>query len=157
MECLSRAVVAVTRTKRRRFLWCAWWTGDPCATPFRPPDAWKGGARTKNEAVEEATRVAGVSLTLIEGRWAGAWLRTRDGLPPFPDKAAPTPSSSPRPVDPHTVLGVPTGASLAVLKAAFRALAQVHHPDRRGGAEAFIALKRAYDTLALRRARRGRT
>lgn len=34
------------------------------------------------------------------------------------------------PDDPHAVLGVPPGASLAEVKAAWRRLARAHHPDR---------------------------
>ena len=50
MSGLARAVYAIARTKRRRFLWCVWWTGEPTAKPFRPPDAWGGGAHTEEEA-----------------------------------------------------------------------------------------------------------
>ena len=155
MTALLRAVVAVARTKRRRYLWCAWWSDAPCADPFRPPDAWKGGAHSGEEAVEAAQAVAGMSLSLIESRWAGAWLRVRAGLPPFPERAPRAPSTGPTPVDPHAVLGVPAGAPLEELRAQFRVRALLLHPDHGGDASAFIALKRAYDTLSARR-RRGR-
>jgi DNA-binding transcriptional regulator YdaS (Cro superfamily) len=151
---LVRAVVSLTRTKRRRFLWCAWWTRAPAAEPFVPPDAWSGGARTEAEAIAAATARAGLSLEVIEGRWAGAWVRVRAGRPPFVERATRVEPAAPRPIDPHEVLGVPVGADLAALKAKFRERALVLHPDQGGDAVAFMALKRAYDTLAARRRRK---
>ena len=50
MSSLARAIVALAPTKRRRFLWCAWWTGTPTVEDFRPPDAWGGGATSEAEA-----------------------------------------------------------------------------------------------------------
>lgn len=56
--------------------------------------------------------------------------------------------------DPHQILGVTPGASLAELQAAYRALALAHHPDRRpGDAEAarrFQAITEAYAQLTSR-------
>lgn len=150
---LFRAVVAVTRTKRRRYLWCAWWTGAPVADPFRPPDAWNGGARSEDDAVEDAQRASGMSLSRTDGRWAGAWLRVRGGLPPFPRRAATVRAVGQRPIDPHAVLGVPVGAPVHELRARFRAQALLLHPDHGGEPAAFIALKRAYDVLSARRSR----
>jgi len=150
---LLRAVVAVTRTKRRRFLWCAWWSGAPSADPFVPPDAWSGGSRSLAEAIAEAELAAGVALSPIESRWAGAWVRVRDGLPPFPERVPRAASAALKPIDPHTTLGVPVGAPLEELKARFRASALVLHPDHGGDAAAFIAMKRAFDTLSARRHR----
>jgi DnaJ domain len=151
---LLRAVVSITRTKRRRFLWCAWWSRAPTVEPFAPPDAWNGGARTEEEALAEASLRAGMPLARIEGRWAGAWMRARAGRPPFVRRPARVESAAPRPIDPHDVLGVPVGATLAQLKARFRERAIVLHPDQGGDAAAFMALKRAYDTLAARRRRK---
>jgi hypothetical protein len=151
---LFRGLFSVTRTKRRRFLWCAWWTGEPTAEPFRAPDAWSGGAKTEEEAKELAERAAGGPLQPIEGRWAGAWVRVRAGLPPFverPHRAPRDPGAVPE--GPHALLGVRPGASADELKAAFRRKALEHHPDHGGDAAAFIALKRAYDGLMRRRAR----
>ena len=153
MTALFRAVVAVTKTKRRRYLWCAWWSDAPRADPFRPPDAWNGGSRTEEEAFEEAQATAGMSLSPIESRWAGAWLRVRGGLPPFPKRVPRVSSLEPKPIDPHVVLGIPAGASLEELRTGFRARALLLHPDQGGDVAAFIALKRAYDTLSARRAR----
>jgi hypothetical protein len=152
---LFRGVYSVTRTKRRRFLWCAWWTGTPAEAPFRPPDAWSGGARTEEEAKKLAERAAGAALRAVEGRWAGAWVRVRAGLPPFVEREVAR-VRSPRPDGPHAVLGVVPGASLDELKAAFRRKALEHHPDHGGDPAAFIAVKRAYDGIVRRRARRAR-
>ncbi len=156
---LSRALCSVTRTRRRRFLWCAWWTGTPTEDPFRPPDAWNGGARTEEEALRAAEAASGRTLELVERRWAGAWLRVRDGLPPFvARKTSADPSLTsrglPRPVDPYALLGVPPEASLVEVKAAFRRRALELHPDHGGDTASFIALKRAYDGLVKRAARR---
>ena len=96
-----------------------------------------------------------MSLSLIESRWAGAWLRVRDGLPPFPVRVPRVLSVGPKPIDPHTVLGVPAGAPIEELRTQFRAKALLLHPDHGGDVSAFIALKRAYDRLSARR-RRGR-
>jgi hypothetical protein len=149
---LLRGVYSVTRTKRRRLLWCAWWSGPPSEAPFRPPDAWSGGARTEDEARTLAERAAGMPLSPVEGRWAGAWVRVRAGLPPFVDRVAGSvASASPRPVDPHALLGVAPGAPLEEVKAAFRRKALEHHPDQGGDAATFIAVKRAYDRIVRRR------
>lgn len=158
MTGLVRAVVSFTRTKRRRVIWCAWWTRAPGADPFVPPDAWSGGARTEAAALAAATAHAGLSLEVIEGRWAGAWMRMRAGRPPFVDRTTRVEPAVARPrvrpVDPHDVLGAPIGASLSELKARFRERALVLHPDHGGDALAFMALKRAYDTLSARRRRK---
>ncbi len=152
---LARGVYSIARTKRRRFLWCAWWTGEPTAHPFRAPDRW-GGARTEDEARALAERAAGMSLQLIDAHWAAAFKRQRAGLPPFVTREprAVETARPPPPVDPHTVLGVAPHAPIEDVKAAFRKQALEHHPDRGGSADAFIALKRAYDAVVGRRRRR---
>lgn len=49
---------------------------------------------------------------------------------------------------PHEILGVAPEASLSQIKAAYRRLAQQHHPDRTGGdTEEFQRIKAAYETL----------
>lgn len=157
MTSLARGVYAIARTKRRRFLWCVWLSGEPVEAPFRAPDVWGGGARTEDEAKTLAEAAAGMPLQLIDGRWAGAWKRVRAGMKPFPSSnaraARVAPDRASEPIDPHVLLGVTTNATLAELKLAFRAKALEHHPDRGGDAEAFMAIKRAYDTLARRRQR----
>jgi hypothetical protein len=162
MSGLSRGVFALARTKRKRWLWCAWWTGEPTVKPFRPPDAWGGGARTEDEARVLAERAAGMPLELVDGHWAGAWKRLLAGRPPFPPEgprepgaaAPPKDDARPRPLDPHALLDVAHSASLDELKAAFRKKALEHHPDHGGSAASFMAVKRAYDALVKRRARR---
>jgi hypothetical protein len=158
MTALFVAVYSVTRTKRRRFLWCAWWTAPPTSEPFRPPDAWSGGARSEDEAKSAAELAAGMPLQPIEGRWAGAWVRFQAGLPPFVDRQVRVPAlaGGVAPAGPHTLLGVKPGASLEELKAAFRRQALAHHPDHGGDPAVFIALKRAYDSLVRRRVKKRR-
>lgn len=158
MTGLSRAVYAIARTKRRRFLWCVWWTGEPTAKPFRPPDAWGGGAHTEEEAKILAERAAGMPLQLIDGHWAGAWKRIRAGRPPFPTRTA-REAGAPaderaRPVDPYALLGVDAAATNDDVKAAFRKKALEHHPDHGGTADVFMRMKRAYDAIVKRRARK---
>lgn len=158
MSGLARAVYALARTKRRRFLWCVWWSGEPTAKPFRPPDAWGGGAHTEDEAKALAEKAAGMPLERIDGHWAGAWKRVRAGLPAFPSRAA-RPTAAPstgraRPVDPYALLGVDATASLEDLKVAFRKKALEHHPDHGGAPDRFMEIKRAYDAIVKRRARR---
>ncbi|HEX6245049.1 MAG TPA: hypothetical protein VFZ61_29210, partial [Polyangiales bacterium] len=67
---LASAVVSVTRTQRGRYFWAAWWTGAPCLSPFRKPDAANGGSRSEADARAEAERVAARHLTPIEPYWA---------------------------------------------------------------------------------------
>jgi len=53
--------------------------------------------------------------------------------------------------DPYHVLGVPHGASQAVVLEAYRRLSKLHHPDREGGSdERFMEIQRAYETLRAR-------
>jgi hypothetical protein len=139
-------------------LWCAWWTGEPTEASFRPPDAWSGGARTEEEAKAQAEEAAGAPLRPIEGRWAGAWVRVRAGQAPFVARIE-HPSGSGRAArtdGPHALLGIAPGASLEAIKAAFRRKALEHHPDHGGDPAAFIAIKRAYDGIVRRRARKAR-
>lgn len=52
-------------------------------------------------------------------------------------------------MNPYEVLGVAADAGAAEIKAAYRRLAQEHHPDREGGdAEKFKAVKEAYELLS---------
>jgi len=146
-----RFVFALARTKRRRLLWCAWWTGEPKAAPFRAPDAWGGGAHTREEAQAMAEKAAGRPLSPVDDHWAGAWKRILAGLAPFPKRtvrAAPGAAVA----DPFLVLGVPRTATREEVQRAFRLKALRHHPDRGGVAEDFIALRRAYDSIRKRRA-----
>ena len=149
---LSRAVFALARTKRKRFLWCAWWTAAPKASPFRAPDAWGGGADTREAAQALAERAAGRPLSPVDDHWAGAWKRHLAGLEPFPKKSARL-VRGPTGIDPYQVLGLTFTATLEECRLAFRQRALAHHPDQGGSAEDFIALKAAWDTIAKRRRR----
>lgn len=149
---LARGVYAVARTKRRKFIWCAWWLGEPNEHPFRPPDAWGGGARTADEAKALACAAAGRPLIHIDDHWAGAWKRSLAGLEPFPKQRTRAPVSD-SPIDPFVVLGLSSKATLEEVKLAFRRRALELHPDQGGNAEAFLATKRAYDSIVKRRRR----
>lgn len=150
---LTRGVFALARTKRKRFIWCAWWTGEPTAKPFRAPDAWGGGAFTREEAQVLAERAAGRPLTPIDDHWAGAWKRSLAGLEPFPRQRVRAPTTS---TDPYVLLGLTSTATVEEVKRAFRARALAHHPDQGGSADEFMATKRAYDAIIKRRHGRAR-
>jgi DnaJ-like protein len=156
MTDLQRGVVSITTTKRRRFWWVAWWTAEPQASPFRPPDAFEGGAYTREEAKLAAEKAAGRPLTEIEPKWARAWVRVRAGQPPFrtPEEKREGPLRPPQPApnpSARAVLGVAKDADDDEIKRAFRSLVLTTHPDRGGDAEAFVKVKRAYDALMARR------
>ncbi|UQA57571.1 J domain-containing protein [Polyangium aurulentum] len=166
-----RGVVSITTTKRRRFLWCAWWTGEPTRDPFRKPDAFSGGARSAAEALAEAQRAAGGPLRQVEPIWARAFVRVLAGQPPWVEKKArarpeerepeeekkkrrryvPSVSSPER--CPFAVLGLPKTASVEEIRRAFRQKALATHPDRGGDAEAFIQVTWARDEALARRMR----
>ena len=61
----------------------------------------------------------------------------RDPLPSAPVAAS----------DHYAVLGVTTGASVAEIKAAYRALVKLHHPDAGGDAQRIVALNAAWEEL----------
>jgi hypothetical protein len=163
---LFAAVCSIAPTRRRRFLWAAWWTAPPARDPFRKPDAFNGGARTREEARLEAERVAGCALVEIEPRWARAWARVMLGQPPWnkPRAQPPPPGGSvfgsvpPRAREAArpsalSILGVEPTATLDEIKRAFRKRALETHPDRGGDAEAFRTVQRAYEQAVARRAR----
>ncbi len=158
MSDLFAPVCSIAPTKRRRFLWAAWWTGAPARDPFRKPDASSGGARTREEARLEAERAAGRSLVEIEPRWARAWARVLLGQPPWIDRAgAPAEASAAgtrRRADagrsPLAVLGLAPAATVDEIKRAYRKRALETHPDRGGDAEAFRGVHRAYEQALAR-------
>lgn len=154
---LAVAYVSVAPTKRRRFQWALWTEGPPQEKPFRPPDRHGGGAKSFEEAQRAAEEAAGVACQLLEGRWARAWSRVLQGHPPWPrggarEPRAPRPAKA-TPRSAWEVLGLPPDAGVEAIRAAFRDLAKVHHPDRGGDAEAFRELHAAYER-ALRKRRR---
>ena len=156
---LFAPVCAIAPTRRRRFLWAAWWTGAPTRSPFRKPDASEGGARTRAEALLAAERAAGCSLLEIESSWARAWANVLVGQAPWPNK--PTPDSAddaPRPRSPSSAkasvwetLGLKPQATLLEIKRAYRLRALETHPDRGGSDEAFRAVQSAYESALKRR------
>jgi hypothetical protein len=150
---LFTPVFAVVPTRRRRFLWAAWWTAPPESEPFRSPDASSGGARSRDDARAAAERAAGVPLLEVEGRWAAAWARVLRGEPAWPKARARTPRPrAPAAAPPRgsktwalALLGLTSDASAADVKRAFRAVALRTHPDHGGEDAAFIDAKRAHD------------
>jgi hypothetical protein len=148
---LSSAVCSITATKRRRYFWAAWWTGAPCYSPFRKPDAAHGGARSVEEALAEAERASGRHLVRIEPYWAHAFNRILRGEspPPLPDPSKRVERVRPEPArSSWTVLGLTKDAELADLKRAYRQRALETHPDQGGDPDAFLELQRAYEKLS---------
>lgn len=155
MSELSTAVCSITATQRRRFFWAAWWTGAPSVAPFRKPDAANGGARSEEEALAEASRVAGRHLLVIDPYWARAFTRVLRGeAPPSRPEPNARASTAPRSESPTgapsawALLGVASGASLVEVRRAFRKRALESHPDRGGNADDFRAAQRAYERLS---------
>lgn len=148
---LFAPVCSIATTRRRRYLWAAWWSGPPVARPFRKPDAFAGGSRSAQEALAEAERVAGRPLVLAPARWARAWGRILVGLPPFfgPERGETVagdslPEVREAPRSPFAELGLEATASATDVKRAYRKRALETHPDRGGSDEAFRAVQRAF-------------
>jgi DnaJ domain len=151
---LTTAVCSITKTARRRYFWAAWWTGEPVAAPFRKPDASHGGAKTPAEALAEAERTAGRSLSLIDPYWARAWKALVRGEPlPAQPVAKPRADDvdADRPRSAWEILGVSKGASPEELKRAFQRRALETHPDQGGDAAHFREVLRAFKRLSSRR------
>ncbi|MBL8715198.1 MAG: J domain-containing protein [Myxococcales bacterium] len=157
---LAVAVCSITSTKRRRYLWAAWWTRAPARHPFARPDASNGGAASVEEALREAEAVAGRTLTIVEPKWARAWNRVLRGMPPWTTRdfaeTKPAPKAPTENDSLWTVLGVEPTATVADIKRAFRQRALETHPDRGGDAEAFMALRQAYGKALERREKSAR-
>lgn len=151
---LAGAVCSIARTQRKRFFWAAWWTEPPCERPFRKPDASNGGAATWEEALREAERTAGRTLSPIDSRWARAWMRALRGETPVVD-----PPAAPRKTEPAqagrasvwAILDLEPGASTDDIKRAYRRRALETHPDRGGDAEVFRAVQSAYERAMTKR------
>lgn len=162
MADLFAPVVSITTTKRRRFFWAAWWAAPPAHTPFRKPDAANGGARTREEALQEAERKAGRQLVEIEPHWARAWSRMLRGEEPwlarprsedervFAAQTSVERAEGEQRTSIWTVLGIPPRSPLAEIKRAYRSRALETHPDRGGDAELFRRVQRAYEQAVLR-------
>jgi hypothetical protein len=157
---LFAPVCAISSTRRRRFLWAAWWTGAPTRSPFRKPDAFEGGARTREEARRAAERVAGCKLLEIEGSWARAWSNILADQEPWPSKRAPDRDEAVRTLKAEhgpslwQVLGLTSKATLTEIKRAYRLRALAVHPDRGGSDAAFRELQAAYESALERRSKR---
>ncbi|HET7543235.1 MAG TPA: J domain-containing protein [Polyangiaceae bacterium] len=157
---LFAPVCAIAPTRRRRFLWAAWWTSAPTRKPFRKPDAFAGGARTRAEALNAAERAAKCKLTELESSWARAWSNILMGKEPWPAttnaasdrvEEAPRARATESATSLWQILGVSSAATLAEIKRAYRARALQTHPDRGGNPEEFRALQRAYESALKRR------
>jgi hypothetical protein len=164
------ASCSVTTTRRRRFMWVAWWTEPPARDPFRKPDAFSGGARSHEEALAQARRAAGVSVVEIEPYWARAWARVLLGRAPWGVRGPGAASSSAhrRSTGRSTTtndaratttsiwatLGITARATAADLKRAFHQRALATHPDRGGDPESFRQVQRAFKEAQVRIARR---
>jgi curved DNA-binding protein CbpA len=59
----------------------------------------------------------------------------------------PIKTSFPATRSPHAILQVSSNATPEVIRAAYRALALKHHPDKGGNQESFQEIQKAYDTL----------
>jgi hypothetical protein len=153
---------SVTRTKRRRLLWAAWWSGPPEREPFRKPDAAQGGARTLEEARAEAERAAAQPLSALDPSWARAWARVLQGESPWPSaepkaKAVPRAGVRPSPeISVWALLGLTSRASVVEVKGAYRRRALELHPDRGGDPAQFRALHAAYEEALRRLAKKPR-
>ena len=159
-------------------MWVAWWTAPPVREPFRKPDAFSGGARSREEALAQARRAAGLPLVEIDPSWARAWARVLLGRPPWgvrqagtagtagaasgsahsrssgPSTRATTESAKAAATSIWETLGITARATADELKRAFRRRALATHPDRGGDAEAFRQVQRAFEEAQRRIARR---
>jgi hypothetical protein len=152
---LDAAVCSITTTQRRRFFWAAWWTKPPEQSPFQKPDASNGGAKTREEALAEAQRVAGRALREIDPLWARAWTRVLRGQEPFTPRdqeRARTPlpkrdagAQPAQRASALSVLGLERAGSAEELRRAYKKRALETHPDRGGDPEVFRAVQRAYE------------
>jgi hypothetical protein len=160
---LFSAVCSIAPTRRRRFLWAAWWTAAPTRKPFRKPDASAGGARSRQEALKAAERAAGRPLLEIDSGWARAWSNLLVGSEPWPtQRGAEDPPiirarSTPNKASIWQTLGLTPSATVAEIKAAYKQRALVAHPDRGGSSDSFRALHAAYEAALKRRARPARS
>lgn len=149
MSNLFAPAVSITKTKRGRWFWAAWWSAPPAHVPFRKPDAEGGAARSRDEAIAAAEKRAGKELVEIDSLWARAWMRVLRGQSPWPSKSSREPRTAPErtesaPESIWTLLGVSSRATEEELKAAYRKKAIETHPDRGGDAETFRRVVAAY-------------
>jgi len=153
---LFAPVCAIAPTRRRRFLWAAWWTAAPVRKPFQKPDAFAGGARTRDEALAAAEKAANCKLTEIESSWARAWSNILIGKEPWSaahaaSDEAPKARTLANATSIWQTLGLEPNATLTEIKRAYRSRALETHPDRGGAAEDFRKLQSAYESALKRR------
>ena len=151
MTDLFAPACSITKTKRGRWFWAAWWTAPPTHVPFRKPDAEGGAATTREAALAAAEKRAGTKLVEVDALWAKAWMRVLRGQAPWPSKssreprsAAPRSDAKPEAASVWSLLGVSSNATEADLKAAYRKRAMEAHPDHGGDAETFRRVVAAY-------------
>ena len=145
-----------------------WWIDSVVEVMFRSVSRWvfrsfsPDRVYRQSHAVLSAQRWA--SLTPGEAVEEG-WVITSEprpssGAPPrifWTSPAAARPTSSPTgqraplippaPIDPYAVLWLRPGAPWAVIKAAYRGLASIHHPDKGGDGTTMQQLNAAYAIL----------
>ena len=124
---------------------------------FKSRVDWQARRFDPHEKVWHLTRAAGGELRLWllahvavdQRRLVGLTLDDllEDDEPTAPPPPPPRPSPVRGPSSPYDVLWLRPGAPPELVKAAYRALAQLHHPDRGGDHEAMVAINRAFDAL----------
>lgn len=98
------------------------------------------------KTLKQLLRDADDTLNIVTGHRIPWWGKLiRDNLGPRPLKDALQDSQAED--DPYRVLGLHSGASLRVVKAAYRALAQEYHPDHGGDPEQFKHIQEAYERI----------
>lgn len=152
MSKLFAPACSITKTKRGRFFWAAWWTTPPRHVPFQKPDAEGGAAVSREAALAAAEERAATKLVEIDALWAKAWMRVLSGQTPWPSKSSREPrSATPRgeasesqPDSLWTLLGVSPQVTEAELKVAYRKKAMETHPDHGGDVDSFRRVVAAY-------------
>jgi hypothetical protein len=126
---------------------------------FKSRVDWRGRRFDPQDKVWYLTRAAGDDLRLwllahfeaVQRRLVG--LELDDLLDDEASQTPPPPPPPPRsppgrgPASPYDVLWLRPGAPPELVRAAYRALAQLHHPDRGGDHETMVAINRAFDAL----------
>jgi hypothetical protein len=102
-----------------------WVIGEPATESFR---RWLSYARSTFNA--QVQWIGGEAYADPEAEWT------------------PPPPPRPKPVDPYTALHLLPSAPAELVKAAYRTLAQIHHPDRGGDTDAMQRINDAYRRLA---------
>ena len=102
------------------------------------------------KTVKQLIRDADDTVRIITGRrlsWWGKFLWNNLGPRSVKDVLHDTQAVD----DSYQVLGLHSGASMRVVKAAYRALAQENHPDHGGDPRRFKQIQEAYDKIVRER------